>query len=332
MDIQDKIGRDEYERMRQYFSDMAGGDPQKLEILLNTKLMKFLKGESRHSYKHTFGSGKRAGETHTFVYKNRVKRDDRTSRILLPREIEKLFDAGIINEEEKKDLLAMLASPDSENLAMLEGIINQKRKERLAKQARDRRKTMKTIQENLNQAIEKFVEGITKIVLEKFNEDPSDDAQLPPGFFTFSESDNDENPWNLHVLSDLSSFFENEFGKRLASTMMKHFVEKTKALATLFVTEGYMVVKSKEEYEKEGMTIRPSQDPTRIEAVILQIEKPGFTRLIYYPIEPGRILGKRVDSEWLPKENQEGRFVGLLEKNHSAFATKLADMLNKSKN
>lgn len=47
MDIQDKIARDEYEVIKAKLSQMLGGDPQKSEILLNTKLMRWLKGKNQ---------------------------------------------------------------------------------------------------------------------------------------------------------------------------------------------------------------------------------------------------------------------------------------------
>lgn len=336
MDIQGKIGRDEYERMKQYFSDIVGGDPQKLEILLNTKLMRFLKGDTQHSYKHTFAGGKRAGQTHTFVYKHRIKRDDRTSRILLPREIEKLFDAGIINEEEERNLQAMLASPDQENIAILEGIINEKRKARLVKETRDRRKIMKTIEEELKNEVDSFSEHIIEVALKNFASDLSPNAQLEPGLFGLVQKE--PGKWGIAVLGGLHMLFQDEGSKNLAAMVMRKFCTESKSLATIFVSEAMMSRRDKDAVDengnlKEGIP-RPLEDPEADEVLVFQIETHDSTRLITYGIYPGRILGERNDSGWLRKDQsgKGGRFDNILKDNYSAFSQEISNMLNQSKN
>lgn len=134
MNLQDKIGRDQYEEMKQMFTIMFKGDQAKVDIMMNTKMAKFFKGHTTHSYTWTPRTGKTAGIPRLATYTNKIKKDENTARILLPMELDKLLSMDIITQEEYIRIKAMVISPDEENLTVAEGIINQLRIRRLKKE------------------------------------------------------------------------------------------------------------------------------------------------------------------------------------------------------
>lgn len=135
MNIQDKIGRDQYEEMKAMFTLMFNGDQAKVDIMMNTKMAQFFKGRTtERSYTWTPVTGKTAGIPRTSKYSLKLKRDNQTSKLLLSMELDKLKVIGIVTTEEFDNIKAMMMSPDEENLIVAEQVINQLRDKRLKKE------------------------------------------------------------------------------------------------------------------------------------------------------------------------------------------------------
>lgn len=338
MDIQDKIARDEYEVMKAKLSQMVGGDPQKLEILLNTKLMRWLKGKNQWRYKHTFATGKRAGQTHEFVYNDRIKRDVRTAKILLPKEIEKLHAAQIITDEERVNFEAMLKSPDDENILMAELSINELRKKRLAKEARKKSKsTMKTVQEIFAQDMAQFRHDIQGFVEGFFEEH----KEVRPVVFVLERS---EGKTKFGVIAGIGQLFTNDEGKEQAAEILREFSKQHKVIAIATAFEGWMrvvpiqdkdkVLDENGNYRKD--TARPSEAPDRIEVLMVGFETHNQESKIFYKInregaEPRLEIIENMN--WSEKDGKcKGRFDDLLSENYTAMAESLRESIENSIN
>lgn len=341
MNPQDKIAKDEYEIMKARLSDMVGGDPQKLEILLNTKLMRFLDGKSKeYSYEHTFVSGKRVGQKHVFRYRNRVKRDVNTAKILLPREIEKLHSAAIITDEERANFEAMLKSPDDENILMAELTINELRKKRLAKEAGQKsKKKMKTVQETFNELLTRFADDTIQLVTNIFKQD----KRLDPVVIGMVIKDGKP---GIAILEGLAPFFRNDQDKELAARIIKEAAKEIKPVALMFATEAWLSERKREDLDKivdedgnykKGVT-RPSEDPNRKEVLMIHLEtfdKEGFHYFDIIRDGEKVSLTKREGSEgWAPKGTHmlKSRFGDLLKDNYSEMAESIRKDLEKSTN
>lgn len=340
MNPQDKIAKDEYEIMKARLSDIVGGDPQKLEILLNTKLMTWLKGSITRKYNRTFYSGPKAGETHEQSYTMKIKRDVGTAKILLPKEIEKLHSASIITDEERSNFEAMLKSPDEENILMAELSINELRKKRLAKEARQNsKKKMKTVQETFNELLTHFANDTVQLVTNIFK----DEKRLDPVVIGMVIKDGKP---GIAILEGLAPFFRNDQSKELAARIIKEAAKEIKPVAIMFATEAWLSVKKIKDLDnivdkdgnyKEGVT-RPADDPDRKEVIMIYMEtfdKEGF----YYfdIIRNGEevSLKKRDCSEgWVPKGTHilKSRFGDLLKDNYNEMAESIRKDLEKSVN
>lgn len=134
MNIQDKIGREQYEKMKAMFTAMFNGDQAKVDIMMNTKLAHFFKGKIERSYTWTPATGKTAGITRAQKYIYRLKRDNQTAKILLKLELQELKLVQPVPLEQIERAEAMLNSPDEENLVIAEAVINKLRSKRLKKE------------------------------------------------------------------------------------------------------------------------------------------------------------------------------------------------------
>jgi len=339
MNVQDKIARDEYEIMKDKLSQIVDGDPQKLEILLKTKLMHWLKGKNQFKYKYTFATGKRAGQTHEFVYNDRIKRNTRTAKILLPKEIEKLHDSKIITDEERTNFEMMLNSPDDENILIVELSINELRKKRLAKEVRKKKSKsiMKTVQEIFAQDITQFREDIQSFVEGSFQEH----KQIHPIVFVLERSDGKT---NLGMLNGIGQLFTNDEGKEQAAEILREFSKQHKVIAIATAFEGWMRVLPIEDKDKlldengnyRKDTVRPSKAPDRVEVLMVNFETYKQESKIFYKInredaEPKLEIIENMN--WSEKDGKcKGRFDNLLSENYTAIAESLRESIKNNIN
>lgn len=133
MNLQDKIGRDQYKKMEDMFRQMFNGDEAKVAIMMNTKMAKFFKGKTEHSYTWTPRTGKTAGIARKSTYTHVILRTDHTAKILFKFELLDLLECKVISQQEFDNISEMVTSPDPENLIVAEGLINELRVKRLKK-------------------------------------------------------------------------------------------------------------------------------------------------------------------------------------------------------
>jgi len=121
MDIQDKVGRELAKDLLDKMKGVTGDNQDAIDLIKNLKLYKFFLNKPTYISK----DGKHFGLP-------RAKRDQRTAKIILPYEVDKLLDGDIITKEQAENLITMITGSE-EDCELAAECINQFRTERLKK-------------------------------------------------------------------------------------------------------------------------------------------------------------------------------------------------------
>lgn len=118
---------------------------------------------------------------------------------------------------------------------------------------------------------------------------------------------------------------------------VKEAIKVVKPIAVAMLTEAWVVKQSKEEGPID-LSIRPSEQPTREEVVLVQIETYKNAYITMYDIirtTNGEIelhLDNKISDGALNKENTDGLFSNLLKENYDNFYKSIEESLNKFQN
>lgn len=193
---------------------------------------------------------------------------------------------------------------------------------------------MKTAQEIFTKEVNEFTDQVTNVVKGIFQ----DNQKINPIVFALVTKENGE--LAIAVLDGLGEFFTSPNGKDKAAEIIKHVGKQLKPLCIAFISEAWAAAKSLDEYHKfvdENGNFRdgvpsPSEDPNKVEVLMIHIETFDKERFKYWSIteKDGQRELKETDmfQDWTEKSGKgRGRFSNLLEENHSEWAKRLQNEL-----
>ena len=162
-----------------------------------------------------------------------------------------------------------------------------------------------------------------------------------------------ENELSISIMDGLESLFYNEVTKALVPDIIKDICKNIKPIATVFITEGWMVKKQTSEeisriidedgnYKKDA--IKPAEDPDRIEVIMLSFESYKLQKLkcieiirkgdsFSETVELKEMTDLDIAGEWKQKDDSSGgNFTNLLQEDYDEWNMYLSKQMNENLN
>jgi len=183
---------------------------------------------------------------------------------------------------------------------------------------------------SVDKAIANFQEACTEFATNYMK----DNGELP--MLVAFLAQNEKNQFVTLLAPNLSKLHSRE-DKPVFVEAVKQAIKVVKPIAIAMVTEAWVVKHSKEDGPVD-LSIPPSQQPTREEVVLVQIETYKNAYIKMYDIirtTTGSIeleLDKKISGDALDKENTDGLFSNLLKENYDNFYKSIEENLNKFQN
>lgn len=205
---------------------------------------------------------------------------------------------------------------------------------------------MKTIQELNQKILNDFDKDVTELIIDLFKSEKEVKALL----MTLNKK---ENELSISIMDGLESLFYNEVTKALVPDIIKDICKNIKPIATVFITEGWMVKKQTSEeisriidedgnYKKDA--IKPAEDPDRIEVIMLSFESYKLQKLkcieiirkgdsFSETVELKEMTDLDIAGEWKQKDDLSGgNFTNLLQEDYDEWNMYLSKQMNENLN
>ena len=162
-------------------------------------------------------------------------------------------------------------------------------------------------QATFNKEIELFKKEVIEITGKIFNSE----KEIRPVLFNFLYKKGFEKQ-PMGVIAGFDQFLTDNESKKKVSYSLKKMVEEIKPIAVAFISEGYALEGSQENYDKVKEYLKTntiSNHPERQEIVLITIETSDLESLVTFLIERNGDNAKLVLKEsvdWQPKNKNSG--------------------------
>jgi hypothetical protein len=183
---------------------------------------------------------------------------------------------------------------------------------------------------SLEKAIENFQESCKSFAVNYMKH--HDNMPMMVVFLT----QNEKNEF-VTILSPQLGIIHQEEEKEIFLHAVKEAIKAVKPIAIAMICEAWVVKHSKDEGPID-LSIPPSQQPSKEEVILVQIETHRNAYITMYDIirtTSGNIeleLDEKLSNSKLDKENTEGMFSNLLKDNYDNFYKSIEESLNKFQN
>jgi len=181
-----------------------------------------------------------------------------------------------------------------------------------------------------DKAINKFHDGCKEFATNYMK----DNGELPMVVAFLAQ--NEDNKFVTLLAPNLGRLHSRE-DKPIFVEAVKQAIKVVKPIAVAMLTEAWVVKQSKDEGPVD-LSIPPSEQPTREEVVLIQIETYKNAYITMYDIirtTNGDIelkLDDKISEGALDKKNTDGLFSNLLKENYDNFYKSIEESLNKFQN
>lgn len=183
---------------------------------------------------------------------------------------------------------------------------------------------------SLEKAIENFQESCKSFAVNYMKH--HDNMPMMVVFLT----QNEKNEF-VTILSPQLGIIHQEEDKEVFVHAVKEAIKVVKPIALAMICEAWVVKHSKDD-KPIDLSIPPSEQPSREEVILVQIETHRNAYITMYDIirtTSGNIeleLDEKLSNSKLDKENTEGMFSNLLKDNYDNFYKSIEESLNKFQN